>query len=99
MDKMMISTDRMINAAEARKSFGKMLQSVALDSTNYFVILQNGKLAALLVHPLWLKEKANGEFPNLEELRGSWRLRSADLGNALSTLSKLDKKHLPSLLK
>ena len=95
---MIISTDRLISASEARKKLGQLLEEVHAHSKNYYVILENGKIAALLVHPDWLKEKSGEEFPDLEKLRKEWERYSKDISEAMENLEKIEKKDLPLLL-
>lgn len=93
-----ISTDRLISSSEARKVFGKLLKDVSKNAGNYFAILENGKLAAILVHPNWLKDEADDTFPNLEQLRQDWNRYSQDINEAMDHLLTLDKDKLPKLL-
>lgn len=94
-----ISTDRLISSSEARKVFGKLLKDIAKNAGNYFAILENGKLAAILVHPNWLKDEANDSFPNLEQLRQDWTRHAADITKAMEKIMELDQAQLPKLLK
>lgn len=96
---MIISTDRLISSSEARKKFGKLLEDIDENEKNYYVILENGKIKALLVHPHWLKEKEGEEFPDLEKLRREWGRYSKDISKALEHLDTLGKKDLPLLLR
>lgn len=94
-----ISTDRLISSSEARKRIGQLIDEIQKNNGNYYVILENGKVAALLVHPNWLKEKSGEEFPSLEMIRKKWDTRAKDIAEALKKLEKIDKKDLPALLK
>ena len=98
MHNLIISTDKLIAASEARIKFGQLLEAVSSDKKNYFVILQNGKLAALLVHPQWLKEKSGSDFPDLEKIRTDWNRHEEDLQKGLEKIHSMDKKALPPLL-
>lgn len=99
MDSLIISTDRLISASEARNKFGKLLDDISTNEGNYFVILDNGKVTALLVHPQWLKEKNDEKFPDLEELRSDWNRYSAKVTEAVEHIASLDQDALPALLK
>lgn len=98
MSGLIISTDRLISSSEARSRFGKLLDEVSVNTGNYFVILENGKIAALLVHPDWLRDKSE-DFPDLEKLREDWGRYSGKIQDAMQNLEKLDKCNLPKLLK
>lgn len=94
-----ISTDRLISSSEARKKFGKLLDDIDENEKNYYVILDNGKVKALLVNPHMLIEQGEEEFPDLEKLRRSWDRYSNQVSEALSKLDKMDPKDLPPLLR
>lgn len=98
MGGIIISTDRLVPASEARNKFGKLLEEISKDEESYFVILENGKLAAVLVHPFWLKNKIDNGFPSLESLRSGWKRHSEEIGSTLKKLSGMKKKNLPPLL-
>lgn len=95
-----ISTDKLIPTSEARKKMAQLLDDIQSDEKNYFVIMQNGKVAAVLVHPNWLKEKLGEEFPSLEKIRSAeWERYTQTIGEALKNLKKIGKKNLPTLLR
>lgn len=96
---MIISTTRLISASEARKRFGQLLADVHENEKNYYVILENGKVAALLVHPHWLQETIGEDFPDLEKLRVEWGRYAKNISQALNALEKIDSDDLPALLK
>ena len=95
----MISTDRLISSSEARKKFGALLNEIDGDEKKYFVITDNGKVTALLVHPDFVAAKVGEDFPNLEKLREEWSRYTKDIGDALTKLEKIDKKDLPPLFR
>lgn len=99
MSTLIISTDRLVNSSEARKKFGKLIADVSENKGNYFVILDNGKVAALLVSPDWLKDKHEDEFPDLEKLREDWSRHTKTIAQAMDNLMDLSEKELPPLLK
>ena len=94
-----ISTDRLIASSEARKQIGQLLDNIQKDEGNYYVILENGKVAAVLIHPNWLKEKSGEEFPSLEKIRKEWSRNTKDVTEALDALEKVEENDLPALLK
>jgi hypothetical protein len=98
MKGIVISTDRLIGSSEARKKFGKLLKEVSAEEKNYYVIMENGKVTALLVHPHWLQEKEGHDFPNLEELRREWSRYTEDVSDAMDKIVEMDEKDLPPLL-
>lgn len=99
MKGVIISTDRLITASEARNKFGKLLDEIAKNSKNYFVILDNGKVAGLLVAPDWLKDNDETEYPDLEKLRQEWDRYTEDISSAMDNIMTMDKSALPLLLK
>ncbi len=94
-----ISTDNLIPSSEARKKIGQLIDDIQKNNGNYYVILDNGKIAALLVHPDWLKDKMDTEFTSLEKIREEWNRYTKDISASLEKLEKMDKKDLPALLK
>lgn len=98
MSGLIISTDRLINASEARQKFGHLLSVVSAETTNYYVILENGRVRALLVNPQWFQEKMGGVFPELENLRSDWGRNTALVSETLKNLRHKKKKNLPKLL-
>lgn len=98
MSGLIISTDRLISSSEARNQFGKLVGEVSENEGSYFVILENGKVAALLVNPNWLKDKDQENFPDLEKLRSDWNRYSTEIKDAMKQLGDLDKNALPKLL-
>lgn len=94
-----ISTDRLIASSQARKQIGQLIDNIQKNEGNYYVILENGKVAAVLVHPNWLKEKSGEEFPSLEKIRKEWNRNTKDIEDALEELEKIDEEDLPTLLK
>lgn len=98
MDSLIISTERLISSSEARNKFGKLLKDIAGNESSYYVILDNGKVSALLVHPNWLKDEEKDGFPDLEKLREDWDRHSKPVARALDTIMSMNKKQLPSLL-
>ncbi len=99
MSGLIISTDRLISSSQARMQFGKLVDEVSKNTGNYFVILENGKVAALLVNPAWLKDGDGNEFPDLESLRKDWGRYTGDIEDAMDNLEKMGKSDLPKLLK
>lgn len=99
MPGLIVSTDRLIPSSEARKRFGQLLDDVNSNESAYYVILENGKVAGLLVHPAWLKKVEGTEDFNLEEIRKDWSRYSGDIAEALEEIDHLDPKELPKLLK
>lgn len=98
MNGLIISTDRLINASEARQKFGQLLSVVSAATTNYYVILENGKVRALLVNPKWFQEKVGGIFPELETLRSDWGRHTVLISETLQNLRQKKKKNFPKLL-
>lgn len=94
-----ISTDNLIPSSEARKRIGQLIDDIQKNEGNYYVLLNNGKVAALLVHPDWLEGKMDAEFTSLEKLRTEWNRYTKDISTSLDKLEKMDKKDLPELLK
>lgn len=99
MSGIIISTDRLISSSEARSQFGKLVGEVSKNEGSYFVILENGKVAALLVNPNWLKDKNEENFPDLEKLRSDWNRYTTEIEEAMKQLDDMDKTTLPKLLK
>ena len=99
MATLVISTDRLVSSSEARQKFGKLIAEVSANKGNYFVILDNGKVAALLVNPDWLKGKQDEEFPDLERLREDWSRYTENISEAMDHLMDLEEKQLPPLLR
>ncbi len=99
MDSLVISTDRLISSSEARNKFGKLLKDISINEGNYFVIMDNGKVSALLVHPKWLKDENGDGFPDLEKLREEWDRYSQPVAEAMEILMTMDQEALPALLK
>lgn len=95
---MIISTEKLISSSEARRRFGQLVADVN-DNENYYVILDNGKVAAVLVHPHWLQEKRGETFPDLEKLREEWERYSGDVSKALEKLDNVASSSLPKLLR
>lgn len=75
-----------------------MIDEIKENEGNYFVILENGKVAAVLVHPNSIKT-GEEEFPNLEKLRKEWDKHSKEISNALEKIEKTSPKKLPKLLR
>lgn len=96
---MLISTHNLINSSEARKNFAQLMQEVSADEEKYFVILENGKVKALLVNPHWIEKGLAGEFPVLKSLRVDWTRNQDLVDEALETLQKSPKDKLPKLLR
>ena len=99
MSTLIVSTDRLISSSEARKKFGQLVEDVSTHKGNYFVILDNGKVAALLVSPDWLNDKQNSDFPDMENIRKNWSHYTANVAEALDRLDDVKKEDLPSLLR
>ena len=99
MSGLIISTDRLISSSDARSQFGKLVGEVSKNEGSYFVILDNGKVAALLVNPNWLKDKNEENFLDLETLRSDWNRYTTEIEEAMKQLDSLDKTTLPKLLK
>ncbi len=95
---MLISTEKLISSSEARRRFGQLVSDVH-DNENYYVILENGKVAAVLVHPLWLEKKKGENFPDLEKLREEWGRHSGEVSSSLEKLEAMDSSSIPKLLK
>ncbi|OGJ43827.1 hypothetical protein A2974_00225 [Candidatus Peregrinibacteria bacterium RIFCSPLOWO2_01_FULL_48_20] len=91
---LLISSDKLISSSDARKSFGKLLKTVAKEG--YYVILENGKIRAFLVNPELLKDE--NLFPSGKELR-KWGRYTDEISEALEDIEKLDPSDLPDLLK
>lgn len=98
MDGLIVSTNQLVSASDARKKMGPMLDALSSDPGAYFVILQNGKLAGLLIHPDWLKEQGALPFPDLEKLRAHWGRYQKPIHEALDRLDTIDTKSLPEFL-
>lgn len=94
-----ISTDRLVSASEARSKLGKLIDEINEDEGKYFVILENGKVAALLVHPHFLHAEGGESFPDLEKLRREWTRYTKEISGALERLEKMDKEKIPPLLR
>ncbi len=94
-----VSTDRLIPSSDARKNFGKLLEEIDENEKNYFVILNNGKVAAILVHPSFLATEIGEAFPDLEKLRTEWSRYTKTIGKALQKLEETDEKDLPPLFR
>lgn len=99
MNGLIISTDHLISSSEARSKFGKLLGEITENEKNYFVILENGKVTALLVHPNWLKENNDEQYPDLEKLRQDWSRYQEEISNAMENLENIEQDKLPKLLK
>lgn len=95
---LLISTDRLISSSEARKRFGCLLKEVASSQEHYFVILDNGKVSALLVNPEWMAIQSDKKFPNIKVLRQSWKSSKEPLQKAFKNLDKISVDQLPKLL-
>lgn len=98
MDGLIVSTTQLVSASDTRKKLGPMLDTLSSDPGSYFVILQNGKLAGLLVHPDLLKEKGDLPSLDLEKLRAHWGRYKKPIHDALDHLDAIDSKDLPLLL-
>jgi hypothetical protein len=96
---MLISTHNLINSSEARKNFAQLMQEVSADEEKYFVILENGKVKALLVNPHWIEKGLAGEFPVLKSLRVDWTRNQDLVEEALETLQNTPKNKVPKLLR
>lgn len=94
----LVSTDRLITSSEARKCFGKLIKDVSTHKDSYFVILDNGKIAALIVSPLFLQKSTDVVLPNLENIRSLWPRYSEEVRESLANLDAVDEKKLPKLL-
>lgn len=94
-----ISTDRLISTSEARKQMAKLLDDIQTNEKHYYVILENGKVAALLVHPHWLSGQAGEDFPSLESVRKEWIRSTGHISEALEKLEMTERKKLPLLLR
>ncbi|MBI2634058.1 hypothetical protein HYW82_00105 [Candidatus Peregrinibacteria bacterium] len=99
MKGIIVSTDRLITASEARNKFGKLLDEISKNSKNYFVILDNGKVAGLLVAPDWLRDRDEVDYPDLETLRQEWDRYTQDISDAMDNIIATDSNDLPALLK
>lgn len=99
MSNLVVSTDRLIAASEARSKFGKLVKEVSINEGSYYVILDNGKVSALIVNPKWLKNEEENSFPNLEELRENWDRYSKPVSEAMEAIMEMPEKDLPALLK
>lgn len=94
-----ISTDRLVSSSEARQKFGKLLDEIQENEKNYFVILENGKVTALLVHPHILNMGISEESFDLEKLRREWSRYTKEAASALEKLETKGEKELPLLLR
>lgn len=93
-----VSIDRLISSSEARKRFGFLLKEVSSDEMKYFVILDNGKVSALLVNPEWFSDHEDA-FPDLSTLRKSWKRSQKSVESALKKLDKVKPEQLPKFLR
>ncbi len=94
----LISTSQLISSSEARKSFGRLLKQ--LSKSQYYVILDHGKVTAFLVHPNHLDTLSfMSNFPSAEELRAGEGRYTQEISQALEALSKIKKRDLPKLLR
>jgi len=99
MDNLIVSTDRLIQASDARSRLGQLVKDVSANEGNYYVILDNGKVSALIVNPRWLKNGDDESFPNLEEVRENWNRYSTSVSKAMENIAEMEEKDLPALLK
>jgi len=95
---LLISSDKLISSSDARKSFGKLLKTVSSEEGEYFVILENGKIRALLVSPDWIEERSKETFPSLGTIRKSWDRNEEAITEALENLVTIPRNKRPPLL-
>jgi len=96
---LLVSSQNLINSSEARKTFGHLLEEVSLDEEKYFVILENGRVKALLVNPHWIEKGLSGDFPALKSLRMDWSRHQEGVEAALDILASTPANKLPKLLR